>query len=202
MERDLSSLLIVPANQASCEDLLAVFGERGYTGSCLCQRFRTTGEEWWHEPIPREERIFRLRQQSDCGHPDSDTTSGLIAYLDDEPVGWCAVDQRSEFMRLGQTPWKGRSENKEDDGIWAITCFVVRVGYRGRGITYRLTEAAVAHARERGARALEGYPMIPDPGKTITWGEIHVGHRKVFEAAGFGEVSHPSKRRCVMRIDF
>ena len=39
-------------------------------------------------------------------------------------------------------------------------------------------------------------------GQTITWGEIHVGHRKVFAAAGFEEVSHPSKRRCVMRIEF
>lgn len=196
------ALSTIPANQVSCDDLLAVFGEKGYTGRCLCQRFRTTGEEWWHDPIPREERIFRLRQQSDCGHPDSNTTSGLVAYLDDEPVGWCAVDLRSEFMRLGQTPWKGRSEDRDDEGVWAITCFVVRVGYRGRGITYRLAAAAVEHARGRGAHALEGYPMIPEPGQTVTWGEMHVGHRKVFEAAGFREVSHPSKRRCVMRIDF
>jgi GNAT superfamily N-acetyltransferase len=199
---ELSGLTIVPANEASCDDLLAVFGEKGYTGRCLCQKFRTTSEEWWHDPIPREERVFRLRQQTDCGYPDSDTTSGLIAYLDDEPVGWCGVDRRSEFLRLGQTPWNGREEDKGDDTVWAITCFAVRVGYRGQGITYRLAEAAVDFARERGARALEGYPMIPDPGQNITWGEIHVGHRKVFEAAGFKEVSHPSKRRCVMRIDF
>lgn len=197
-----TDLVIVPANQASCDDLLAVFGPKGYTGRCLCQRFRTTGDEWWHDPIPRVERVFRLRQQTDCGHPDSDTTSGLIAYLDGEPVGWCAVDQRSQYIRLGQTPWKGRSEDPDDEGVWAVTCFAVRVGYRGRRITYELAKAAVDHARERGARALEGYPMTPDPGQQITWGEIHVGHRKVFEAAGFREVSHPSKRRCVMRIEF
>lgn len=53
MESDLSALTIVPANQASCEDLFAVFGQKGYTARCLCQRFRTTGEEWWHDPIPR-----------------------------------------------------------------------------------------------------------------------------------------------------
>ena len=202
MDRDLPALTIFPANEASCEDLLSVFGNRGYTGRCLCQRFRTTSEEWWYDPIPREERVFRLRQQTDCGYPDSDTTSGLVAYLEDEPVGWCAVDMRSEHLRLGQTPWKERSEARDDDTVWALTCFVVRVGYRGRGITYRLAAAAVDFARDRGARALEGYPMIPEPGQTITWGEINVGHRKVFEAAGFREVSHPSKRRCVMRIDF
>lgn len=199
---ELHGLSIIPANRASCDDLLAVFGTKGYTGRCLCQRFRTTGAEWWHDPIPREDRIFRLRQQTDCGFPESETTSGLVAYLDGEPVGWCAVDRRSEYIRLGQTPWKGRSEIKDDKDVWAITCFAVRVGYRGQGITYKLAEVAVEHARERGARALEGYPMVPDPGQMITWGEIHVGHRKVFEAAGFEEVSHPSKRRCVMRIDF
>jgi hypothetical protein len=30
-------------------------------------------------------------------------------------------------------------------------------------------------ARERGARALGGYPMLTEPGKEITWGELHAG---------------------------
>ena len=32
--------------------------------------------------------------------------------------------------------------------------------------------------------------------------EVHVGSRGVFAAAGFTEVSRPTKRRVVMRIDF
>ena len=44
--------------------------------------------------------------------------------------------------------------------------------------------------------------MITEVGKVITWGELHVGARQVFEDAGFTEVSHPTKRRVVMRIDF
>lgn len=196
------ALTIVPANEATCEDIDAIFGLRGYPARCRCQRFRTTSDEWWYNPIPVEERMFRLRQQTDCGYPESDTTSGLVAYQDGEPVGWCAVDTRSEFIRLGQTPWKGRSEGKADDTVWAVTCFVVRVGFRGQGVTYPLAEAAVDFARERGARALEAYPMDPEPGKQVTWGEIHVGHIKVFEAAGFTLVHRPSKRRAVMRIDF
>ena len=44
--------------------------------------------------------------------------------------------------------------------------------------------------------------MIVEPGEDITWGELYVGNRKVFEAAGFKQISHPSKRRVVMRIDF
>ena len=55
---------------------------------------------------------------------------------------------------------------------------------------------------KRGARALEGYPMITEPGREITWGELHVGSRSIFAAAGFTEVSRPTLRRVVMRIDF
>jgi hypothetical protein len=44
--------------------------------------------------------------------------------------------------------------------------------------------------------------MITQPGKEITWGELHVGARQVFADAGFQEVSHPTPRRVVMRIDF
>ena len=57
-------------------------------------------------------------------------------------------------------------------------------------------------ARERGARALEAYPMITHPGEEITWGETHVGTRSIFEAAGLTEVYHATPRRVVMRIDF
>ena len=65
-----------------------------------------------------------------------------------------------------------------------------------------MARAAVAFARERGARAIEGYPMITQPGKEITWDELHVGSRSIFADAGFSEVSHPTLRRVVMRIDF
>ena len=61
---------------------------------------------------------------------------------------------------------------------------------------------AVDFARSRGARALEGYPMLVEPTEDITWGELHVGSRSIFADAGFEEVSHPTPRRFVMRIDF
>jgi len=36
----------------------------------------------------------------------------------------------------------------------------------------------------------------------ITWGELHVGSGSIFADAGFTEVSHPTLRRVVMRINF
>ncbi len=97
----------------------------------------------------------------------------------------------------------GRPIGGQDDAsVWALTCFVVRGGFRGRRITYALARAAVDFARERGAWALEGYPMLTKPGDDITWGELHVGKRSIFDEAGFAEVGHPTPRRVVMRIDF
>jgi GNAT superfamily N-acetyltransferase len=195
---------IVPANEASCEDLQTVFGTRGAAAFCQCQRYKLRPREAFRK-FPVEERAHRLRVQTECGNPDSDTTSGLVAYLGGEPVGWCAVEPRSNYeglLRNNRVPWEGRAEDKADDSVWAVTCIFVRAGFRGRRTSYALVRAAVDFARERGARALEGYPLLTEPGQKVIWDEVHVGTRRLFEAAGFGEVSHPTKRRAVMRIDF
>ena len=200
----MSELTVVPANEASWEDIQAVFGTRGDAAICQCQRFKLQPKESFGS-VPVEERAQRLREQTDCGHPKARTTSGLVAYLDGEPVGWCAVEPRTAYeglLRVYRVPWDGRDEDKTDASVWAVTCILTRAGFRGRRISYALAQAAVDFARRRGARALEGYPMLTDAGLKITWGEIHVGTRRVFADAGFSEVNRPSKRRAVMRIDF
>jgi len=83
-----------------------------------------------------------------------------------------------------------------------LTCIFTRAGFRGRRISYALVRAAVDFARDRGARALEGYPMLTEPGQQVIWDEIHMGTHRVFADAGFVEVSHPTLRRVVMRIEF
>ena len=195
-------LTILPANQASWSDLQAIFGTTDYPSKCYCQHFKTRDCHW--SSLTDETRRDRLREQTNCDDPEASSTSGLVAYLDREPVGWVAVEPRTAYPRLPRvrTVWSGRQEDKADDNVWAVTCFVVRKGYRKRGITYALAAAAVGYAKEQGARALEGYSMITEPGKEITWGELYVGARQVFADAGFTEVSHPSPRRVVMRIDF
>lgn len=194
-------LTIVPANEASWDDLVTIFGTAD-AGRCQCQRFKVVG--WMWRDSTRAERTAALRAQTACGDPDAADTSGLVGYVDDEPVGWVAVEPRTAYHKLRslRVPWVGRDEDKDDDGIWAVTCFVIRKGYRGRGLTYPLAQAAIDFARDRGARALEAYPMITYAGQVITWGEVHVGARQVFEDAGFREVHHPTPRRVVMRIDF
>jgi GNAT superfamily N-acetyltransferase len=191
---------VVPANEASWDDLQAVFG-RGAAAKCQCQRIKLGDRLWWNMPV--EERAHRLREETDCGRPDADGTSGLVAYLDGEPVGWVAVEPRANYRRLrgSSVPWAGRTEDPADPDVWAIVCFAIRPGYRGQGLTRPLAKAAVEYAQAHGAKAVEGYPMVPRPGQNVSWGEMNVGSRNTFVAAGFREVSHPTTRRVVMRLD-
>jgi hypothetical protein len=135
-----AQLTIVPANEASWADLQAIFGTADYPGRCYCQRFKTRG--WFWTETTDEERRRRFRDQANCGDPAASSTTGLVAYLGSQPVGWVAVEPRIDYPRLTQ------------------------------------------------------------PGKEITWGELHVGSRQVFADADFTEVSRPSPRRVVLRIDF
>lgn len=194
---DAADLKVVPANEAPWEDVLAVLGTADYSGRCHCQRLKVDG--WIWRDSTQEQRTAAFHEQTRADPP-----SGLIGYLDGEPVGWVAVEARTAYLKLRTTriPWSGRKEDKDDSEVWSVTCFVVRKGYRGRGLSYALAAATVDYARSRGARALEGYPMETQPGKEVTWGELNVGARQIFEEAGFTEVSHPTLRRYVMRIDF
>jgi GNAT superfamily N-acetyltransferase len=195
---------VVRANRVSCADVRAVFGDRGEAAKCQCQRFKLAPREAF-QTYPVEERAFRLRAQTNCGQPNATTTSGLVAYLDGEPVGWCAVEPRPAYqglLRVFRVPWDGRAEDKTDESVWAVTCVFARAGFRRRGIGYALARGAVDFARKRGARALEAYPMVAHSGEDITAGELHVGTRSMFAAAGLTEVNRPSPRRVVMRIEF
>lgn len=192
-------LRIVPANEATWDDLQAVL--TGVAGRCQCQRQRLGDHDWWH--MPTSERGAILREETHCDDPRATETIGIVAYDGEEPVAWCAVDRRAMFGRLrgSPVPWAGREEDPDDDTVWAIACMIVRKGHRQRGITYPLVAAAVEHARSRGAAAIEGYPLLAGTGKVI-WDEMNVGPLGPFVAAGFREITHPTKRRLVMRIDF
>jgi len=195
-----TQLRIVPANEAEWSDIQAIFGDHGWPHTCQCQWFKLPAKQFSAASWQQLEQL--QRETTHCGEPSADATTGLVAYLDDEPAGWVAVEPRVNYvrMRAQRIPWLGRDEDKSDPDVWAITCFVTRIGFRGRGLMAELTAAAVAYARDRGAAAIEAYPLIVRPGERLGWGELFVGARSVFDAAGFTEVSRPSERRAVMRL--
>lgn len=196
-------LVARPANEVPWQDIEAVFGQRGSAVTCWCTRFKIPSRVWFLE-MPPEVKKDLLRQWTACGVPDAESTAGLVGYAGDEPVAWCAVEPRSSYPNLPRQrlQWEVRGERPDEESVWAVTCFFTRVGHRRTGLMGEMLQAAVELARSRGARAIEGYPMITHPGQEITWDELHVGSRSTFEDCGFQEVGHPTKRRYIMRIDF
>ncbi|MDN4475862.1 GNAT family N-acetyltransferase [Demequina sp. SYSU T00192] len=193
----MSDPRIVPANRVSREDLDLVMRDGGDASSCRCQWFKLPQSQW--QSTGRDARDDALAEQAGCGHPDAAATSGPVAYVDDEPAGWVAVEPRVAYPRLrtARIPWTGRDEDRDDAGVWAVTCFVVRRGFRGRGLAKSLAVAAVAHAQAGGATAVEGYPRVD--GGTVS--DLFVGSASVFAAAGMTEVSRPTPLRAVMRVE-
>jgi GNAT superfamily N-acetyltransferase len=192
------TLRIVPANEASWDDIQDILTGGGKR--CQCERERLGDHDWFR--MPESGRADLFRSELHCDDPRATETIGIVGYLDGTPVAWAAVDRRAVFGRLrgSPVPWEGRSESKDDDTVWAVPCLFVRKGHRGQGLTHELVAGAVAHARERGAAALEGYPMRSD-GRQVIWDETRWGFVNAFAAAGFEEVSQPTKRRVVMRLE-
>ncbi|MFI6425064.1 GNAT family N-acetyltransferase [Promicromonospora sp. NPDC050880] len=194
-------ITVRPANEVSWDDLQVVLGDRGAPEWCQCQWFKAPSAEF--DALDGPERRRRFAEQTACGRPAASSTSGLVAYLDDEPAGWCAVEPRTAYPRLrtSRLVWAGRDEDPEDPSVWSVTCFVTRKGYRRQGIGTALARAAVDHARGHGATAVEGYPLLPRADRKPGSDELFVGTVGMFGSAGFVEVSRPTDRRAVMRAE-
>lgn len=194
----MDAVRVVPANEVSWDELQSVLA--GSAARCQCQRQRLADGAWF--PMPIEQRAALLRAEVGCDDPGATDTTGVVALLDGEPVAWAAVDRRMEFQRVMNSPvaWQRRPGEPRDDGtVWSIACLVVRKGFRGQGLTYPLVAGAARHALASGASAVEGYPMIPDEGRTVIWDEFNVGPLGPFLDAGFEIVSRPTPRRAVVR---
>ncbi|WP_330475334.1 GNAT family N-acetyltransferase [Terrabacter sp. C0L_2] len=183
-----------PANEATTGDVDAVF-DAGGARRCRCQALKVPG--WIWRDTTQGERDAALVEQTGCG--TSGPTSGLIGYVDGEPAGWVAVEPRENYVRIWarQKPWM--RQDPEAEGVWSVTCFVVRKGFRRQGLMYELAAATVEYGRQVGARVLEGYPTEPTPGKTVIWDEASVGLLQVFLDAGYEVESSPTLRRRVVR---
>ena len=120
---------------------------------------------------------------------------GLIGYVDGRPAVWCAVAPRTEYAAIVRSRVLPMDE-PEDETIWAINCLFVKSGYRGRGLTSPMVDAAVEYARNEGARIVEAYPvkaMPGDPGRGVL---------STFLASGFttyAEDRTSAKRNVVVR---
>lgn len=179
----------------SWSDVVTLLGGKTERG-CWCQSWRGSAAAAGFSGLAANREA--LRHQVD----DGAVAPGVIAYLDREPIGWCGLGPRADMPRLANS----RTIPAVDAmPVWAIGCFVVRPGFRRRGVARALLGGAVAYARRMGAPAIEAYPIDPAGGRVSTAFGF-VGFTSMFEAAGFRRVvvtrAHSAGlSRWLMRLD-
>jgi GNAT superfamily N-acetyltransferase len=191
----LSAIEVVPATPDRWADVVTILGGDGDRG-CWCQAPRGfTSGFGKSEPATRREL---LRSQL-----EDDPPAGMLAYVDGEVAGWCGFGPRPGLPRLERS----RTIPKiDDEPVWSVVCFNVRVGYRRRGVAAALLAGLVDYARRSGAPGVEAYPIDPEGGRVDTsFG--YVGVTPMFEKAGFRRIVETDARsdrrpRILMRLMF
>ncbi len=168
--------------------LEALFGERGACAGCWCMFWRLTRSEF-------EQRQGQENRQAFKKVVDSGEAPGLLAYANNEPIGWCAMAPRETYPRLDRSRVLKRVD---DEPVWSLVCFFVAKPYRRRGVTVELLKAAVKYAQQRGAKIIEGYPVEPRQGRMPDV-FVYTGLSSAFRQAGFVEVLRRSETRPIMR---
>ncbi len=192
---DPTELEVVPATDARWPDVVELLGGNGERG-CWCQSWRGA-QAGFGRADPGANRNA-LQAQVAAGPP----APGVIAYQGSEPVGWCGLAPVAALPRLRRS----RTIPRVDDApVWAIGCFVVKAGFRRRGVARALLDGAVAYARSQGAPGIEAYPIDPGPARVSTSFGF-TGFVPMFERAGFRVVAPTTARsaglpRWVMRLD-
>lgn len=191
----MSEITTAPATAALWDDVQRTLTGGGDGKSCQCMWPLLPNAQW--NGTSAEERQAMLHDEIDKGPPP-----GLVAYVDDEAAGWVRVGPRVSQGRLGRSRivTQGSDEPLDDEAVWAVSCFSIRKEHRRQGLTAALLDAAIAHARDNGARVLEAYPIDRERTKA-TANMLFVGSLTTFVDAGFGIVARPTASRVVVSLD-
>jgi GNAT superfamily N-acetyltransferase len=177
------------------DDVRALVGpKRPDANVCWCLSYRIPSKQNLAlHGTARGERVRELCREN--------PPPGVLAYDEDEVVGWAAVHPRRDtgFARNRKIP------HVDELDVWSIWCVRVRPGHRGQGISHELVAGAVAFAREHGAPAIEAYP-VDNRGEKVDLTMAYVGTRALFERAGFTKAADTDSvlngfPRVLMRLD-
>jgi GNAT superfamily N-acetyltransferase len=179
---------LVPERWADFEKL---FGSTGACGGCWCMSWRLGKGEKWAD-IKGDEAKNRMKTLVLSGE-----ANGLLAYVDDEPVGWCSYGKRTDYARLDRAP---SLKCSDADQVWSVPCFFIKRSFRGKGIGTTLLKHALRAVSNRGGKVLEGYPSSPyKDGQRTPDAFAWTGTVSMFEQQGFKKADEKSSGRLRMR---
>jgi GNAT superfamily N-acetyltransferase len=181
-------LTVRPLTPELWPQLEELFGRVGACNGCWCMYWRIGGA---YAQRPREKNKAALKRIVKKGPPP-----GLLAFEGDKVVGWTQLTPRAVLPHLD----RARFTRKVDaTPVWCLSCFFIRKGHRGKGVMSVLLDAAIDHAREMKAPALEAYPTKTDSRRSNSG--MYTGAASSFERAGFKTVAVPAPHRPLMRLD-
>ena len=195
MTTGTSAIEVVPATPDRWDDVVTLLGGSGDRG-CWCQAPRGL-VPGGRRSSPNARRTALHDQLAEEPPP------GMLAYVDGEVAGWCGFGPRPNLPRLVHSR---TIPAIDDQSVWSILCFNIRVGYRRRGVAAALLDGVIELARRSGAPGVEAYPIDPEGGR-VNANFGYVGVTPMFEKAGFRRVVETSARsdnrpRILMRLDF
>jgi GNAT superfamily N-acetyltransferase len=186
VETENPAIDVNPLRPDEWRAIARLFGDNGACGGCWCMWWRVPrGGKLWEEVKGRKNRDG-LRRLVRAG-----SVHAVVAYSGGEPVGWCSFGPRHSFPRLERVRALRR---KVPEDTWSIVCFFIPARWRGRGVATRLLRAATAEAFARGAREIEGYPVVPKKG-TVPAAFAWTGVPALFRSSGYLKLRRPSATR-------
>lgn len=188
MGNRMPSLTFHPLTPGRWPDVEKLFGKRGACGGCWCMFWRQTHAQHEVSKGARNRRAFRKLV-------GAGKQPGVLAYANGEPVGWCALAPRAQYVRLETSRVLAPVDAQP---VWSVVCFFIAREWRNRGLSVKLLRAAADFARRRGATIVEGYPVEVRKGRMPDT-FAYTGLPGSFLGAGFREVARRSPVRPIMR---
>src|SRR4051794_36909360 len=96
-------------------DLETLFGARGACGGCWCMYWVLKRSEF--EARKGEANKAALRTRVESGE-----VPGILGYLDEKPVAWCAVQPRQSYPVLERSKLLASVDDKP---VWSTVCLFV-----------------------------------------------------------------------------
>jgi hypothetical protein len=177
-----------PVTPSRWKDFEKLFGDKGACGGCWCMSPRRTPSEFLKTKGSANKRA--IKKIIDSGKPP-----GVIGIVNGEPVAWCCVGPRQDFIRLQNSR---TMKPIDDQPAWCIPCLFIAKTHRKANLSSKAVDAAAKYAFSKGAKIVEGYP---NDTRNKKWADpfAWMGLVSSFENAGFDVVKRPSPSRAIMR---
>jgi GNAT superfamily N-acetyltransferase len=170
-----------------------LFGPNGACGGCWCMWWRVESRKVFNKIKGSDaKKTFRNLVQKGKIH-------GVLAFFEDEPVGWCSFGPRRDFPIVETVRVYKRDDTAD---VWSIVCFFIHRKWRRKGLSRGLLKAAVEAIRKQGVKIVEAYPVTTTKdGRKLSPSFAWTGPIKIFEELGFKTVQSTSPLKPLVRLE-